>query len=313
MTDDPSLSVVICTYSLARWSDLVRSVDSVQEQTRAVQQIVIVIDHNPALLARVRETWPDLDVVPNAHERGLSGGRNTGIAAATGEIIAFLDDDAAAEPTWAAELRAAYRDPGVLGVGGASLPQWDAARPAWFPPEFDWVVGCSYRGLPEETAPVRNFIGSNMSFRSAPLREVTGFNADLGRIGTRPTGCEETELCIRLATAFAPSRLVYEPRAAVRHRVPAARATWAYFRARCVAEGRSKAIVSRLVGRSSGLRSERSYAARVLPAAASRALLDALRERSSAPLLRALAIVAGLELTTAGYLLGSTARGPRVV
>lgn len=311
MTADPSITVVICTYSLDRWTDLVTSVESVRAQAMTAAEIVLVVDHNDALLARAQARWPDLHIVPNAEDAGLSGARNTGLALASGEVVAFLDDDAAAEPDWIAELTGGYRDPDVVGVGGASLPQWDLGRPTWFPREFDWVVGCSYRGLPERSAPVRNFIGSNMSFRTRQLQAVGGFNAALGRVGAGVAGCEETELCIRLADRNLGMRLLYEPRARVRHRVPASRGTWRYFRARCFAEGRSKAIVSRLVGSGRGLKSERSYTTRVLPGAAMRALWDLVRTRRAGHAGQAAAIAAGLAMTVMGFLQGIVFR-PRL-
>lgn len=310
MTADPGFSVVICTYSLDRWTDLARSVESVRAQAMAAAEIVLVVDHNDALLERAQANWPDLHVVPNREEAGLSGARNTGLALAKGEVIAFLDDDAAAEPNWIAELAGGYRDPDVVGVGGESIPLWDRGRPSWFPREFDWVVGCSYRGLPERAAPVRNFIGSNMSFRTHQLREVGGFNAALGRVGSGVAGCEETELCIRLTDRYAGARLMYEPRARVQHRVPASRGTWRYFRSRCFAEGRSKAIVSRLVGSGRGLKSERSYATRVLPVAAVRAVGDLVRTRRAAHAGQAAVIGAGLAMTALGYLQGIVFRPP---
>ena len=311
MTVDRSISVVICSYSLDRWDDLVRSIESVRAQTSPALEIVLVVDHNDALLERAQGQWPDLAVVASVEAAGLSGARNTGLALAKGDVIAFLDDDAAAEPDWIEELARAYRAPAVMGVGGSSIPSWDRGRPDWFPQEFDWVIGCSYRGLPEAAAPVRNFIGSNMSFRTDQLREIGGFNAALGRVGSGLAGCEETELCIRLAGHFAGQNLVYEPRARVRHRVQASRGTWRYFRGRCLAEGRSKAMVSRLVGRSRGLKSERRYATRVLPAAVAKAIGDAIRTRRAAHAERAGAIIAGLLITTVGYVQG-TVFGPRL-
>ncbi|HET7094259.1 MAG TPA: glycosyltransferase family 2 protein, partial [Thermomicrobiales bacterium] len=191
------VSVVICAYADDRWPDLLAAVASVQTQTPAAREIIVVVDHNDALLDRVRTQIPGVAAVANVEPRGLSGARNSGVAASGGAIVAFLDDDATAAPDWLHQLCAAYDDPWVLGVGGAVEPAWAGGRPAWFPDEFDWVVGCTYRGMPGQTAPVRNLIGANMSFRRCVLEAVGGFRSGIGRIGALPVGCEETELCIR--------------------------------------------------------------------------------------------------------------------
>ncbi len=82
-----------------------------QAQRRPVDEIVVVIDHNDALLARARVAFPAATVLANASAQGLSGARNTGIDASTGDIVCFLDDDAAAEPDWSTHLLAPYADP----------------------------------------------------------------------------------------------------------------------------------------------------------------------------------------------------------
>ena len=81
-----------------------RAVASVQAQQPAPNEVILVVDHNPELLARLAEALPGVRVVPNTSERGSSGARNTGVALATGEIVAFLDDDAVAQPGWLAAL-----------------------------------------------------------------------------------------------------------------------------------------------------------------------------------------------------------------
>jgi hypothetical protein len=264
------------------------------------------VDHNPTLLERVHTELPYVNAVANQEAKGLSGARNCGIAAATGTVIAFLDDDGVAAPDWLEHLLPAYANPEVLGVGGTVEPLWLHGRPPWFPPEFDWVVGCTYRGLPEVAAPVRNLIGCNMSFRREVLAGVGGFRSGIGRVGTYPAGCEETELCIRVGRRWPSKALLYEPRARVQHRVTARRARWGYFRSRCYAEGRSKALVAQAVGAGDGLASERTYTVRTLPRAVLRGLADSLRgDPGSLP--RAGAIMAGLALTTAGYLIGTVA------
>jgi glycosyltransferase involved in cell wall biosynthesis len=253
------------------------------------------------LALRARQAWPDVIVVENHHPRGLSGARNSGVSATRSEIIAFLDDDAAATPEWLARLNDQYRDPDVLGVGGSIEPVWQTERPAWFPAEFDWVVGCTYRGLPETVHAVRNLIGCNMSFRREVFQKAGGFRSEIGRIGTRPVGCEETEFCIRVNQHQPRGVFVHAPSARVYHQVPSQRTNMRYFIARCYAEGLSKAFVTRLVGSGQSLASERTYAFQTLPRGVRRNLADMLRRRDLAGLARAMAIVAGLGVTTWGY------------
>lgn len=303
----PTVSVVICAYTLDRWTDIGDAVASVESQVPSIDEIVLVVDHNPSLLTAAREAFPRIVCVSNDEAPGLSGARNAGIRASRGDIIAFLDDDAAADRSWIASLAVHYDDPRVIAVGGRSEPKWLAGRPAWFPPEFDWVVGCTYRGMPTERAAVRNMIGSNMSFRRAVFEVVGGFDPTVGRIGANPAGCEETEMCIRARAAFPGSSIIYEPAAVVTHTVPPVRGSWGYFRARCLAEGRSKAVVSRLVGVNRGLATERSYASRTLPAGVMEAFGESLTTRRLGPLTRAAAIIAGLVLTSAGFGLGKLA------
>ncbi|WP_328953891.1 glycosyltransferase family 2 protein [Kitasatospora purpeofusca] len=293
----PDLTVVICAYTVERWDDLSAAVASVHAQRRPAEELLLVVDHCPELLRLAREHLTGLRILANRQRRGLSGARNTALAEARCALVAFLDDDAAADPDWTEHLLAGYRDPGVLGVGGLVRPWWRTGRPDWFPPEFDWVVGCSYRGLPVRAAPVRNLIGANMSFRRAEVLAAGGFRTDLGRVGRRPLGCEETDLCIRLAAQHPGAVLRYEPAAAVHHRVPAARTTFGYFAARCWAEGCSKAAVVRYDGAAAGLASERAYLRHTVPVA----LLRSLRRRRTAT---AGALCAGVAVTATGYLTG---------
>lgn len=297
-----TLTVVICSYTMARWPDLVAAVASLQRQYSPADEVLLVVDHCPELAVRAAGVLAGVRVVANEAQAGLSGARNTGAALAEGDVVAFLDDDATADPGWTERLLAGYRDDRVLGVGGLVRPRWETGRPAWFPPEFDWVVGCSYLGMPEHTARVRNFISANMSFRRAELIAAGGFRPDLGRIGSRPLGCEETELCIRLA-ARPEAELRYEPTARVSHRVPEGRTNWSYFQSRCYAEGLSKAIVARCAGRGPALASERRYLRSTVP----RGMARAIRPGGGGPReLGALAV--GVVVTLTGYTVGRLRR-----
>ena len=299
---DHTVSVVVCAFTEDRWGDLTDALAALQSQSRRPDEVVLVIDHNDVLRLRSEQAWGSrVAVVANDRGRGLSGARNTGVEAASGSIIAFLDDDAVPEPDWLERLVAPFAEPEVVAVGGAALPRWSSERPRWWPHEFDWIVGCSYRGLPEHGGDVRNVIGAAMAFRAEVFAEGERFSAAVGRVGTAPTGCEETELCIRVRRRRPEARIVFEPTARVLHRVTPARERVSYFARRCLAEGHSKAAVSELVGAHDGLSSERTYVTRTLPSGVARGVGAAVRERDAAGLARAGMIALGLTVTTAGY------------
>ncbi|MFI1682808.1 glycosyltransferase family 2 protein [Streptomyces sp. NPDC020607] len=303
------ISVVICVYTEDRWEDILAAVSSVRAQSLTARETLLVVDHNPTLLERLTKEYGeagDVRVLANAGPRGLSAGRNTGIGAARGDIVAFLDDDAVAERDWLRYFAEGFEDPRVLAVGGRTLPAWaSGGRPAWFPEEFDWVVGCTYRGLPRGRVRVRNVLGGNASFRRTAFDAAGGFATGIGRDGDkRPLGCEETEFCIRLTRAVPDAVLLIDDRSVIHHRVPAARERFGYFRTRTYAEGLSKALVARSVGASKGLESERRYTTRVLPSGVARGLRDAVLGRPGGAG-RAGAIVAGVLTATGGYVVGS--------
>jgi GT2 family glycosyltransferase len=299
-------SVVVCAYHSRRWRLLQESLRAVLAQTRPPGEVVLVVDHNKALQARAEITFPELRVVANEGERGLSAARNTGVRHSSGEIVVFLDDDACPDEDWLEQLLGAYDDPSVIGTGGLALPRWAGERPAWLPEEFGWVVGCSYRGLPDDVAPIRNPIGANMSFRRSALLLAGEFVDGIGRVGALPLGCEETELSIRARAAHPGGLILHVPAARVHHLVPGERARWSYFRRRCWAEGLSKARVARRTGPQAALASERAYVARTLPRGVLRGLGDALRGDLGG-IGRAAAIVIGLAFTSAGYARGRLA------
>jgi glycosyltransferase involved in cell wall biosynthesis len=309
ISEPPTLtvSVVICAYTRDRWDQVLAAVASVQNQTTAPDEIVLVVDHNPELYHDLRAALSDVTVVENRNKQGLSGGKDTGVSVTTSDIVAFLDDDAVAHPDWLSHFRDAYTDDNIVGVGGTTLPLWETARPYWFPQEFDWVLGCTFVG--REPGPVRNLLGGNASFRREVFSVAGGFPSHMGRTSAhrRPLGCEETEFCIRVHQHRPEWRFVFEPGAVIWHHVSAERARFAYFRSRCFAEGLSKAAVTRSVGMADGLAAERTYTARTLTRGVVRGLTDTLHG-DRAGIERSGAISVGLLSAAVGYLRGSALR-----
>ena len=298
----PTVSVVIAAFSMNRWDYLLAAAASAGEQTISVMETVVVIDHHPGLLARARAGIPGVLVIPNRGRQGASGARNSGVAASRGEVVAFLDDDAVASSCWLESLLRHFANPGVIGVGGRLDPLWAGQRPRWFPREFDWTVGGSYLGMPGTARPVRNVWSGNMAIRRHVFDVAGGFREGFGKVGGQACP-EDTDLCLRTATAVAGGTWIYEPTGVVGHRVPVQRATFSYFCARCFNEGKGKAELAALNGVGESTSIERRYVRRVLP----RGIVRGLREGvhgDIAGVSRSLAIAFGLLLAMAGFVVG---------
>jgi glycosyltransferase involved in cell wall biosynthesis len=300
------VAAIVCAYTLTRRLELLACVESLRRQSVPPDEIIVVVDHNQDLQRWLAGRLPDdVRVVPNTGARGLSGARNAGIQSTSRSILAFIDDDAVAEPAWLARLCRVLSDSRVIAAGGHSLPVWEGGPPAWFPDEFLWVVGCSYRGMAGSGA-VRNGLGGCMAFRAEVFDRVGGFDHSVGRIGRRPVGGEETELCIRAQQGWPGARIVLVEEAILHHRVPRERQHPAYFAKRCFYEGASKALIHRLGGRDA-LTAERSFARKTLPKAVVRELAACVKQggRPARCLERAGTLVTGLCLAAAGFALGS--------
>ncbi|WP_369255605.1 glycosyltransferase family 2 protein [Geodermatophilus amargosae] len=297
-----TVAVVIPCFSEARWADILRAVDSAARQTVPVE-LIVVVDHNDTLLHRLRRELGDrARVVANQYSRGASGGRNTGALVSEAELVAFLDDDEVAEPTWIEELlRAHHAAPFATGVGGAIEARWPDGAPRWFPPEFSWVVGGSIprRGGTD----VRNVWGANMLVRRAALLAVGGFSNSFGKVGDASQP-EDTELCLRLSAHAGPgSRWRFTPAAVVWHEVPPERRTFRFFLRRSHLEGAGKRHMAALpTAGEHVLAEEAAYVRSLLLRGVGRNLVAVLRGDVTGGLTRAAAIIAGVAAAGLGYL-----------
>jgi glycosyltransferase involved in cell wall biosynthesis len=241
---DMGVSVIISTYTEERLEDVKQCIASLKRQTLEPKEIILVLDPNERLLRFFKSRMPHDVKIVVSDTYGLSSARNKGVQRASGEIVAFVDDDATADKHWLENLTRNFADQSVMGVGGFIKPRWWRTRPKWFPEELYWLIGCSYKGGPQRRSEIRNPIGCNMSFRKAVFDRVGYFRSDVGRVGKTLTASEETDFSIRLLRSIPNSKIIYEPSAVVFHKVSEGRQKLIYLWKRSYSEGISKALIS---------------------------------------------------------------------
>ena len=197
--DFPSFSVVINTYNRAE--GLRHTIMALLQLDYPRFEIVVVngpsTDHTTQVLAK----FPDRIKVLDCPVRNLSISRNIGIAAAAGELVAFIDDDALPEPEWLRQLAAGYGDPKVGATGGKVYDhtgynfqyqystadrlgnaQWQLSEPT---PELNCPGSTRFPYLQ----------GTNTSFRRSALIEIGGFDEEFEFY------LDETDVCLRMGDA----------------------------------------------------------------------------------------------------------------
>jgi glycosyltransferase involved in cell wall biosynthesis len=216
----PDISVVVCTHERPR--DLTRCLDSLVEIGADVD--VIVVDsasRHPcrALVDGYRGRLPSVRY-RYVSEPGLSRARNAGVAAAAGDIVAFIDDDASPQPGWDERLRSAFAEHPRAGcVGGACLARFAARRPRWLSERLLQLSSITRWGehpcRPRSSAEWP--FGANMAFRAEALAATGEFSVALGRVGSSLLSGEDSDMVQRvLASGW---EVWLEPRAAVLHTV----------------------------------------------------------------------------------------------
>lgn len=303
------VSVVLCTYDEASFDRFRDAADSVLAQSHPTE-LVIVVDGSPSLAERVRETYGSHDDVLlflNDDNRGLLESRNTGAELASGDVVAFLDDDARAHPAWIERLVAAYENEDALAVGGRMVPEWVAGKPSFLPAEFYWLVGVTHRGFgpggdEERAGEVRNTFGSNISFRREVFTSLGGFDPAIGgRKGSRNLQGGETELCARLEEEYGEG-VHYLPTAEVAHKVFDYRTKPRWLADRAFWQGYSKRAMEGLVPDSTG--EESAFLGRLLTDFFPGRLRELSREPTAGKLLRLVSLVAFTVLVGLGYCYG---------
>ena len=269
------VSVVICTYSLERLPDLMEAIESVKKQTYPLIETIIVVDGNKELydtilrLPSISPVSSDENYVKgypvihlNETNLGLSRSRNIGAEIATGDVVAFMDDDAVADPNWIASLADMYLNYNAVVAGGMLKPLWVAGVADFIPEEYLWLIGATPKGDNNHIKEIRNTYGSNISFARDIFIHCSGFNSSFG-FNAGKGGIlqgEEAELCNKVKNLTGKG-CMYNPNAIVYHKVFKERTELKPLFRRAFWQGYSKRVLKE---RSAALGDESSFLRYVL-------------------------------------------------
>lgn len=249
---DPQISAIICTHNREEY--LGAAIDSVLQQDFYSYEVVIVdnasSDRTREIVAE-RLSNPRLNYVYEP-VIGLSVARNTGAKEALAPILAYIDDDAIANPGWLKTIYEAYESNEKLAIAGGKVTLlWPDGFtvPKWLSSELAANLGAYNLGnaIVYINNPRLTPRGVNYSIRRIFLEQVGGFNVNLGRIGKNLLSNEElymTELALQGGWQVA-----YLPDAVVAHHVALERMEQRWFLSRGWWQGISECYREQLADR----------------------------------------------------------------
>lgn len=308
------VSVVVCTYSMDRLDPFFEAVDSVLAQTHDPLEVVLVVDGNDEVFGHVEDRYGpgseaaigfqgEILLHCNDENRGISYSRTKGAELASGDVVAFIDDDGVAEPEWIETLVGTYRRTGALAVGGYVAPDWVTEKPDFFPAEFYWLVGCTEKGFADHMEEVRNTYGSNISYKREIFLSVGGYDPNTGRKGDRHIQAHEAPVGIRLRERYGRG-VVYDRNAVVHHKLFDYRGEFRWLVFRSFWQGYSKRIMSVLYPDSQG--DESTFLLTLLFSFLPSRIWSLLRDPELKKAEQLVAIVVFTAAVGFGYLYGST-------
>lgn len=279
--------------------------DSVLSQTYEPIELVVIVDGTEAVYDRIVADYGTKDNVVikcNEENVGLLESRNRGADVASGDVVAFIDDDAVADEQWIEQLVRAYEDEEVIAAGGKMTPLWIAGKPSFLPEEFYWLVGVTHEGFAEGPGEVRNTFGSNISFRSEVFDELGGFDVDIGgRKGEKNLQGGETELCARMKREYG-HKVWYDPKAKVAHKIFEYRTDFRWLIDRSFWQGYSKRAMKTYVETDSD--EENEFLLRLLSEFIPHRLQRIVNRRSQEEMLQLMALLVFTFSAGVGYIYG---------
>jgi glycosyltransferase involved in cell wall biosynthesis len=179
--------------------------------------------------------------------QGRSPALNAGIAAATGDLIGFIDDDEEIDESWYETILSAFTSNQVDFIGGPYVPRFESEVPNWLPKDYGAAVGIVDGGdkmVPFDQSYPGILMGGNAVFTRETLQRVGPYSTALGRSGKRLLSCEDEDMYQRLRAAGA--RGLYLPQLIVYHFIPRERLTKRYHRSWCFWQSVSFAVMDRI-------------------------------------------------------------------
>lgn len=215
MTEPPRISVVVVTW---RRPDAVRAcLEHLAVNASELHEVLVVDASDNQETARVVDDFVGVRHLRFPRGAGhMTSSRNAALLEVTGDIVAFIDDDANVQPGWAAALREAFADEHVGAVAGRTLnghpgEESDGVDAIGRLNE-DGSLSANFAANPGRIVPVQHGIGANMAFRSDVLRELGGFRDDFRGVGGVR---EDTDVFLRVGALG--YRSVFSPTALAQH------------------------------------------------------------------------------------------------
>src|SRR5437764_6868761 len=198
----PRMSVVVCTYNGVK--TLRQCLEAALALHYPDYEVIVVSDGSTDNSAQIAGSFEGVRVIETS-QRGLAAARNTGMEAATGEIIAYIDDDAIADPDWLLHLAATLASGPFAAVGGPNV----------LPPNSNWIAECvaNAPGRPTHVLvsdrEAEHVPGCNMAIRKDALQAIGGFDPQFRAAG------DDVDVCWRLLDS--DQRIAFSPGAVVLH------------------------------------------------------------------------------------------------
>lgn len=215
---------VSCVIATHNRKTIYKAIESIIQQSHSVELIVVDDGSNPPVCKE------GIRIIRNSYPRGLSVCRNIGLGASSGEIIAFMDDDAWAEKDWVEQLVRSF----VAGadiVGGMVVPVWERPRPWWLKDSMLHLLAINIQS--------RCILGCNFAVRRDLLERLNyKFEEKLGRKYNNLVVGDESELLF--AVRKTGYKYLFNDAAVVYHMVPKERIRFLYFLKRNFWEGRTE-------------------------------------------------------------------------